>query len=579
LLKIGVRLSVATLVAAIVAATAWAWFDRPVAIDHDWAGPVESVSFAPFRRGQSPLTERYPTPAQVEEDMRALVGLAGGVRTYSARQGMEALPEIAEKLGLKVTLGGWLGTSKIKKERERNELEMATLIAAANAHPDSVSRVIVGSEVLLRRDLPPDELIAWIRKVKAAVRQPVSYADVWAYYLKHPEVAREVDFITIHILPFWEDEPISIDDVERHVMRIVELVRNAYPGKPILIGEAGWPSLGRDRGPAVVDTVNQARFVRVMAELSKREGFDYNIVEAFDQPWKSALENTVGAAWGILDVDRKPKFAMAGPVENVPDWPRRATFAVGLGVVATLIWGRRLRGIAAPVGFALLVQAVAWLVVTTAFHVEAVSFIWWQELWAVLRIGLAVALAGIVLDRVTGAKADRWHAETVWPLVGVYAVVWTTLLFVDGRYRDIPEIDFAVPALAALVFCFFPLGASRAWQKDVGRRLAIALPLAAVAALVSESRALLIGEDFLREHATWAARWPLLIAALVRNREMDLWAAMQLALALPYWRRGRSSFPRHARESGHPGIEPRLRRQRVFIRAAARNAGLPPSRE
>ena len=50
-----------------------------------------------------------------------------------------------------------------------------------------------------------------IEQVKAGVEQPVTYADVWEFWLQYPEVAPAVDFLTIHLLPYWEDDPTGID--------------------------------------------------------------------------------------------------------------------------------------------------------------------------------------------------------------------------------------------------------------------------------------------------------------------------------------------------------------------------------
>lgn len=561
-----------SLLLAIVASAAVAllfWFvcDRPVPVEPSWNEPLRSVSFAPFRRGQSPLTKTYPTPAQVEEDLKSLVGFASGIRTYTSREGMDVVPDLAARYGLKVTFGAWLGTKK-----ETNDLEVDALIKAANAHPGSIDRVLVGNEVLLRRDLKPDELISYIRKVKTQVRQPVSYADVWAFYLKYPEVGREVDFITIHILPFWEDEPVDIDHVEEHVVRIVDKIRAAFPGKPILIGEAGWPSLGRDRGPAVVNTVNEARFVRRMAEIAARHDFDYNIVEAFDQPWKAALENTVGASWGVFDIDRKAKFSMSGPVVEVADWPLRAAIAIGAGALLTLLFGRALQGGIRCFTLALLAQAVAWLAVTSAFHAEAVSFRWWQDVWAFLRGGLPVLLGIAIIARAAvfmadpktilpavplAAAPDRWYGGALSLFSAAYAVVWTLLLFLDGRYRDIPVIDLSVPAfgLAALLLIRAalarPAGTTMAvalsfdglFDKLLSARrslwMASALSLSAVLALVSEGTAV-IGEDFSKDHPTLSEQVPLVLKAMISNREMILWAVMLLIMAVPYWMNRRS---------------------------------------
>ncbi len=559
-------LVVAIVASAVVAAGLWIHFDRPVDVQPSWNQPVASVSFAPFRRGQSPLSKVYPSAEQVDQDLHALVGRTLGIRTYTAREGLGVVPDLAAKYGFKVTFGAWLTSEKKPKGKITNEAEIEALIKAANAHPKTIQRVLVGNEVLLRGDLSPEKLIEYIRRVKAAVRQPVSYADVWTFYLRYPEVGREVDYITIHILPFWEDEPHAVDDVEGHIVNIVERIRQTFPGKPILIGEAGWPSIGRDRGPAVVSTVNEARFVRQMAQLAATHHFDYNIVEAFDQPWKSALENTVGAAWGILDVDRKPKFDMAGPVTEVADWPLRATAAIGIGVMLTLLLGRGIPGMAARVGFALMTQLLCWLAVTTAFHAEAVSFRWWQDIWAVLRTALPALQLIAILDRAAkllsagenwfADLADRWRGERLLLFSGAYALAWGLLLVFNGRYRDIPEIDFSVPtvgvtllllirvvlarrqgatltAALALDGLFGPASLSASRRLRLITWLSRGLLFTSVAVLISEGLGI-VGRDFVREHVTLAEQAPLILKAMVSNREVNLWAGMQLLMAVPF---------------------------------------------
>ena len=63
-------------------------------------------------------------------------------------------------------------------------------------------------------------------------------------------------------------------------------------------------------------------------------GIDYNIIEAFDQPWKTN-EGGVGMYWGMFDAARKPKFAWTGPVSDPDHW-KVAGLAVLLGLLLSL---------------------------------------------------------------------------------------------------------------------------------------------------------------------------------------------------------------------------------------------------
>ena len=144
-------------------------------------GKISSFSFAPFREGQSPLTRVYPTPEQLDTDLRMLADETHTIRTYASLDGMESVPVIARKYGLQMIQGAWIGGIAL-----RNQAEVEQLIKAANDYPDVIKRVIVGNEVLLRGELKPEQLLQYIRQVKQAVKQPVSYADVWSFYLRYP---------------------------------------------------------------------------------------------------------------------------------------------------------------------------------------------------------------------------------------------------------------------------------------------------------------------------------------------------------------------------------------------------------
>ena len=134
---------------------------------------------------------------------------------------------------------------------------------------------------------------------------PVTYADVWEYWLRNREIYDAVDFVTIHILPYWEDMPIKAKFAASHVDSIRKRMAVAFPGKEILIGETGWPSQGRMREGALPSRTNQARVVSEILDTAKREGFRVNLIEAYDQPWKRQLEGTVGGYWGLFDAFRR----------------------------------------------------------------------------------------------------------------------------------------------------------------------------------------------------------------------------------------------------------------------------------
>ena len=178
---------------------------------------------------------------------------------------------------------------------------MAITVALAKKYPDVIRAVIVGNEVLLRGEMSAPDLGAIIREVKAQIAQPVTYADVWEFWLRYADLQNAVDFVTIHILPYWEDFPLPASRAAAHVDAIRKKVAAAIPNKEIVIGEFGWPSHGRMREGALPSPSNQARAIEETLTLGKRENFRVNVIEAFDQPWKRALEGSTGRYWGIFD--------------------------------------------------------------------------------------------------------------------------------------------------------------------------------------------------------------------------------------------------------------------------------------
>ncbi|MBL8706009.1 MAG: glycoside hydrolase [Rhodospirillales bacterium] len=398
----------ASLVAALVSLAAWFAANRPVKVEGAWSAErLSSASFAPFRRGQSPMAQKFPSAQQIEQDLALLKDKVAAVRTYSSTEGLENVPRLAGKYDIKVTHAAWLSF-----DRARNEIEVQGLIDQANKYPDTINRVIVGNEVLLRGELPAEEIAAKLRQVRAAIKQPVSYADVWEYWLRHPQLAQEVDYITVHFLPYWEDDPVDVDGSMAHILAVYRKVKQAFPDKPILIGEVGWPSAGRDREEASPGRVMQAKFLSAFTRLSKDHGLDYNIVEALDQPWKTKLEGTVGGNWGIVDAARKPKFDASGSVTEHPKWWLGWLGAAVLGAVMTLAVLQQWPGTAAAIGLAFLAQGLASLLAVGA---RAGVAQWYDK--SILAEPLGLFLLQALLAALLFAECARRLAAPATPIV------------------------------------------------------------------------------------------------------------------------------------------------------------------
>ncbi len=287
------------------------------------------MAYAPFRGNQNP---RIPgliiSPEQIAQDLAELAKISQCVRTYSVDNGLDKVPELAARVGLKVLLGVWIGSNRAK-----NALLIDNAISLAKDHPGVVTAIVVGNEVLLRGDMTAADLREAIRSVKTRVNIPVTYADVWEFWLRYPEVSGEVDFVTVHMLPYWEDFPPRAEDAAEHVDAIRKRIAMAFPGKEILIGETGWPSKGRMRDGALPSRINQARFNSGILDRAKQEDFRVILFEAYDEPWKRQWEGTVGGYWGLFDgKHRTMKYPPGLAVSNFPLWKLQLGCGLALSV-------------------------------------------------------------------------------------------------------------------------------------------------------------------------------------------------------------------------------------------------------
>ena len=323
----------ALVLCALASAATWSTINRPVPVPA-FEGEVAGFAFSPFHRGETPETNTLPTRKEIRSDLERVSDLSGRVRTYTVQGTLGDVPALAADLPLRITLGAWLD-----RHPAANQAEVDRLIGIANASRN-VDRVLVGNEALLRTDVTPDQLIGYVQQVKRSVHVPVSTAEPWHVWLKHPELAAAVDYITIHLLPYWEGLP--IDDSLRFIMEKLDAVQAAYPDKHIVIGEVGWPSNGVAIGGAQASRVNQATFLRrFFAEAQKRH-LDYFVMEAFDQPWKTSFEGRAAGYWGMMDLDRHYKWAMSGPVVETPNWRGWAFGSIGGAfLLAGLLLSRR----------------------------------------------------------------------------------------------------------------------------------------------------------------------------------------------------------------------------------------------
>ena len=228
------------------------------------------------------------------------------------------------------------------------------------------------------------------------------------------------------------------------------------------------------RDGALPSRANQARVVSEILELAQQEHFRVNLIEAYDQPWKRALEGTVGGYWGLIDdAKRALKYPAGVPISNFPNWKAQMGAGLALCLVtfgAALLTLRRrpwTPHLTAWLAVAICATAAGILagVAQDRMMSESYGLGGWLRWGALLAAGVLAPplganaiMAGRPLPTFLSLIGPRQHRNVSWPsallglalLATVLVGVESALSFVfDPRYKDFP---FASLTMAVLPF-------------------------------------------------------------------------------------------------------------------------------
>jgi exo-beta-1,3-glucanase (GH17 family) len=211
--------------------------------------------------------------------------------------------------------GATFSEEQLEANMAENEAEVDRLIALARAYPDIVFSVAVGNEATVDwtdHFVPVHRMIELVRRVKGAVAQPVTFCEnyvPWQHKLR--DLVAEVDFISLHTYPVWEYK--HVHDALAYTRENFDSVANLYPGKPVVITEAGWATNSNGRGiePHNTSQELQAIYLQDLLGWTDEAGILCFVFEAFDEPWKGSPDPMEPEKhWGLFTVDRQRKHAM-----------------------------------------------------------------------------------------------------------------------------------------------------------------------------------------------------------------------------------------------------------------------------
>ena len=296
----------------------------------------QAINYSPYRSTNRD-TETI-SKAMLEQDLRLVVRAGFGlIRLFSsddmvARQTLEVIRDQA--LDLKVQLGIWIGP-----DEAANQADIARGIVLAKGFPSIVATVSVGNEAMVSwsgHRITVDRMLGYIRQVRAAVAQPVTTDDNWAFFAgtDGPDprpIVEAIDFVAMHTYPLidtkyalWEwrrseagasvralammDSALAKARKDHDAVRTY-LRKIGHAAIPVVIGETGWKAEVADGEVYRAHPVNQKMYLdRLRAWAAEGGSAAPDKIfwfQAFDEPWKQGDDK-----WGLFDVNRRARYAV-----------------------------------------------------------------------------------------------------------------------------------------------------------------------------------------------------------------------------------------------------------------------------
>ena len=295
-----------------------------------------ALSYSGFRKGQHPDRgdgAKNPSESQIIQDLNILLNDGFKlIRMYDCDTNTQMTLEVIRKhsLPIKVLLGIWLDAeisnhdgcswltepipdSHIAKNCINNEIEVNTAIELANNYNDIVIAVNVGNEALVSWNdhmMSEERVIQFVREVKTRIDQPVTVAETHYWWRDYgANLAKELDFLGVHIYPLWEGE--GIETGMLFTIEGIEKVMHALPDAKIAILEAGWATTANEFGKRS-NEINQKLYYEALKEWAKDNNVTVFFFEAFDEPWKGNddMPNAAEKNWGVYFENRTPKLIL-----------------------------------------------------------------------------------------------------------------------------------------------------------------------------------------------------------------------------------------------------------------------------
>ena len=273
-----------------------------------------------------------------------------------------------------VMLGAWIDCKNAWtgfepnhfEESERNATEIAHAVELANEYPEIVKIIAVGNEAMVKWAtayyVQPSVILKWVNHLQNLKKTGKLPKDLWItssdnfaswgggdkeYHTEElNQLIKAVDYISMHTYPmhdthynpiFWgisEDEfkyskekqlnlamNRSVNYAKSQFQSVKKYMQSLGVEKTIHIGETGWATYSNElygsNDSKAVDEYKAGIFYQKMRDWTNRNGISCFYFEAFDEPWKDAV-NSGGSEnhFGLFTVEGNAKFALWNLVDE-----------------------------------------------------------------------------------------------------------------------------------------------------------------------------------------------------------------------------------------------------------------------